>query len=173
MGNALGAQVGRLYERLAPIFTHPAHDQLLECTRKPRKEYVPPLQKLGWSSFPESHKISSTRSRISSPPIQTFNLSNHALSYRNCGFNRAGATSSALPSSLDGMRSDGSELSQSQNRVPLTMSGIYASGSGGKTAFPRSFSNTSHGLRTWRGCPCWGTGGLSHQNLHFGGYHSL
>lgn len=160
MGNALGAQVGRLYERLAPIFTHPAHDQLLECTRKPRKEYVPPLQKLGWSSFPESHKISSTRSRISSPPLQTSNPSNHALSYRDRGFNHVGAISFTLPASLGGMRSDGSKRFRCRNKVPLTMSGIYASRSEGLTAFPTSFSDGSRGLQTWRRCFCLGTGGL-------------
>ena len=103
----------RRYERLAQAFVHSTRNRLFEDIRNP--ECLSSL---------ESHQISPTRSWVTSPPIQTFNLSNHALSCRNHGFNRAGVTSSASSCSLRGTRSDGSRLFQCQKRVPLTTSGI-------------------------------------------------
>jgi len=138
-----------------PSFHHPTHD--LEWARKLQKQSVPPRQKPRRSASPESHRISSTRFWITSPPTQILIPSKHVLSYPNHGFNHASGTSSAPSSSLRGIWTDGSRHSQRQKRVPPTTSGIYASGSEAIVASVLiSVSSTPRGLRTWIGCLCWG-----------------
>ena len=67
------------------------HDLLLKWVQRHRKQNV------RWLPRQEFHKISSTRSWITSPQIQILNLSEHALSYPDRGFHRAAYTSSTLP----------------------------------------------------------------------------
>ena len=69
---------------------------------------------------PQSHTISSTRSWTTSPATQTFDLSAHALSYPNHGFNRASATYSAPLPSLQPMHTNGSRRSRCKKQVPPT-----------------------------------------------------
>ena len=138
------------------------------------QHYLPflPLRKLRrLSRAPESHKISSTRSRITLPSTWTSNPSEHALSYPNHPPEPAGVTSSVSSPSLLGMWTDGSRRSRCQKRVPLTTSGIYAFGSEGMAVFLRSFSNTPRGLQTRRRYRCSGMGGFHYcEELRSGGY---
>ena len=137
---------------------HSTHDSLFGWVQQSRKKSSPPLQDSGLPS-PEFHKISSTRSWITSPPIwismdpskpAPSHPSDRALSYPNRGFNRASNTSSAPSSSLRGIWRHGSRCSQCLRRVPHTTSGAYTSGPEGQVVHPRSFPNTPHGFRTRR-----------------------
>ena len=116
------------------------------------KQNFPPPWKPRWSLSPDSHKKSSTRSLTTSPPIQS--PSNHALSYPDRVLHRPGGTSSTPSSSPRGIWSDGSRRSRHRRRVPPITSGTYVSRSEEMTTFPRGFSNTPRGLRTWKGRLC-------------------
>ena len=133
---------------------HSPHHLPLKWVRKPRKQHALPLRKPKWSPFPESHRRSSPRFWITSPPIQTLyhcnHLSNRAPSYPDPGFRYAGGTSSTPSPLLCGRWPGGSKLSRHRKKVPPATSGTSASRSETMMASPRSSSNTPRGLRTWR-----------------------